>query len=254
MGERSRAFFDEANRLGGLVAKIRLASLAQVTSAEASSAEDDPKTLERLERAMTQIKGELKTTEAKPDASVGRVAQPRAGGDDGRVLRRHLQTYVDLMTQRSLFLGDVNTTIRRIDEAAATAIDVERVSIWFLDAARSKISCADLFERRGGKHSSGVELFAKDFSPYFRALESERTIAAHDAHHDPRTSCFSTSYLGPLGINSMLDVPIWVGQRMVGVICHEHVGPMRTWNSDEETFAYLMSNFVALALERGGKK
>jgi GAF domain-containing protein len=52
----------------------------------------------------------------------------------------------------------------------------------------------------------------------------------------------------------MLDVPIWVGQRMVGVICHEHVGPSRTWNSDEETFSYLMSNFVALALERGGKK
>jgi hypothetical protein len=247
-------FFDEANRIGGLVAKIRLASLAQVTSSEASSAEDDPRIIERLERAMVQVRNEVQIADPKADASVGRVAPARAGGDDGRVLRRHLQLFVDLMTQRSLFLGDVNTTIRRIDEAAATAIDVERVSVWFLDAARSKISCADLFERRGGKHSSGVELFAKDFAPYFRALESERTIAANDAHRDPRTSCFSASYLGPLGINSMLDVPIWVGQRMVGVICHEHVGPMRTWNSDEETFGYLMSNFVALALERGGKK
>ena len=120
MGERSRAYFDEANRLGGLVAKIRLASLAQVTSAEASSAEDDPKTIERLERAMAQIRGELKASEAKPDASIGRVVPSRAGVDDGRVLRRHLQTFVDLMTQRSLFLGDVNMTIRRIDEAAAT--------------------------------------------------------------------------------------------------------------------------------------
>src|SRR5262245_27455436 len=102
MGERSRNYFEEANRIGGLVAKIRLASLAQVTSAEASSAEDDPKTLERIERAMVQIKGELGNAEPKADAAIGRVAPPRAGGDDSRVLRRHLQIYVDMMTQRGL--------------------------------------------------------------------------------------------------------------------------------------------------------
>jgi GAF domain-containing protein len=45
-------------------------------------------------------------------------------------------------------------------------------------------------------------------------------------------------------------VPIWVGRVMVGVVCHEHVGPKRMWTKDEETFAYLMSNFVALAIER----
>jgi GAF domain-containing protein len=56
--------------------------------------------------------------------------------------------------------------------------------------------------------------------------------------------------LKPLGINSMLDVPIWVNRAMVGVVCHEHRGPKRTWNRDEETFAYLMSSFIALALER----
>jgi GAF domain-containing protein len=61
-------------------------------------------------------------------------------------------------------------------------------------------------------------------------------------------------YLQPLGISSMLDVPILHEQKMVGVICHEHVGPRRTWNSDEENFAYLMSNFVALALEKKGTR
>jgi hypothetical protein len=45
-------------------------------------------------------------------------------------------------------------------------------------------------------------------------------------------------------------VPFWLNKRMLGVICHEHVGPKRTWDSDEETFGYLMSNFIALAYER----
>ena len=39
--------------------------------------------------------------------------------------------------------------------------------------------------------------------------------------------------------------------KMLGVVCHEHVGGPRTWNADEEQFAYLISNFVGLAFERG---
>jgi GAF domain-containing protein len=159
-----------------------------------------------------------------------------------------------MMSQRSLFLGDAEATIRRVNEAASSTLDVQRVSVWYCDPEQTKIWCVDLFQRERARHSSGTELFAKDFGPYFRALRAERTIAAHDARVDPRTSCFSEIYLEPLGITSLLDVPIWLGRRMVGVVCHEHVGPKRFWTKDEETFAYLMSNFVALALERAGSE
>jgi hypothetical protein len=251
MGEKSQAFFDEASRLAGLLGKIRLASLAQITSTEASTGDDRPEVIARLEAAMVRLKTEFKAPPQPGEAAV-RIAAP--GGREARALRRHIQAYLDLMTQRALFLGNVEATVRRVNEAAATTLDVARVSVWWLAPDRSKIICADLFERDQATHASGTELFARDFSPYFEALQSERTIAAHDAHNDPRTSCFSASYLGPLGITSMLDVPIWVRRRMAGVICHEHVGPARTWDSDEETFAYLMANFVALALERGDGK
>lgn len=251
MGEKSQAFFDEASRLAGLLGKIRLASLARITSTEAATADDRPEVLARLEAAMVKLKGEFKAPPQPGEAAV-RVAAP--GGREARALRRHIQAYLDLMTQRALFLGNVEDTVRRVNEAAAATLDVARVSVWWLAPDRSKITCADLFERDRAIHQSGVELFASDFGPYFAALETERTIAAHDAHGDPRTSCFSKTYLGPLGITSMLDVPIWVRRRMAGVICHEHVGPKRTWDSDEETFAYLMANFVALALERGNDR
>jgi hypothetical protein len=254
MGERSQAFFEAANRLGGLLAKVRLASLAQITSTEASTMEDRPEVIARLEAAIGKLSVEFKEQTAAARSAAPPVAVAASGGREARMLRRHIQSYLDLMTQRALFLGDVTETIRRVDEAAAGMLDVARVSVWWLSSDRSKITCADLFERAGAKHSSGTELFAKDFAPYFAALETQRTIAAHDAHVDPRTSCFSKSYLGPLGISSMLDVPIWANKRMAGVICHEHIGVKRSWDSDEETFAYLMANFVALALERPAAK
>lgn len=249
MGDQGRKYFEQANQIGGLLGRMRLASIAQVTSTEASTAEDAPELITRLERALQELKRETELPDPRRSDSA-RGAPMRPGADDVRLLRRHLATLVELTTQRGLFLTDLGSTLRRIDEAASFALEVARVSIWFLDSARTKITCADLFVRGTREHASGVELLARDFGPYFEALVTERTIAAHDAHKDPRTACFSESYLGPLGITSMLDVPFWLEGKMVGVVCHEHVGPPRTWNSDEETFAYLMSNLVVLALER----
>lgn len=248
MGKRLQACFEEADRLGGLVARMRLASMSQVSATETNSPEDKPELVERVEKCLLVLRREF-APGAKSSTS-GEIAAAPAGEDQVRLLRRHLNAYLDLMTLRALFLGDLQATIRQVNKSASQALNVQRVSVWFVDAAVSKLTCADLFDRSTGQHSGGLELLSKDFPPYFRALKVARTIAAHDSHQDPRTSCFSASYLKPLGINSMLDVPVMVNKSMVGVICHEHVGPKRTWNSDEETFAYLMSNFVSLALER----
>ncbi|HVY25087.1 MAG TPA: GAF domain-containing protein [Polyangiaceae bacterium] len=265
MGARAQSCFDEANRLGGLVAKLRLASIAQVTSTEATARQDTPELTAKLEAALVTVRAEFKVAKAGPAPSQSQeIGVWAAVAKENEGLRRHLGTVADLFSQRSLFLGDVNATVRRMTEAAVFALSVERVSVWFLDDARSKIVCADLFERGKATHSSGVELFAKDFAPYFDALAKERTIAADDANQDPRTKCFSASYLMPLNIGAMLDVPVWTARRkgagigaghgdrrMVGVICCEHVGGTRDWSRDDETFVYVLSTLIAMTLEQG---
>lgn len=248
MGKDAFRYFERAATQLGVPGKVRLASLARITSNEALTSPDSPALTKRVGDAFARLLAENERRAAS--SSVEAEALKPTARNEGAVLRRHLATFVELMAQRSALIGDLDATMRRITESASSTLDVERVSLWFLDDGHTKISCRDLFVRATREHTSGTELFAKDFPPYFHALETERTIAAHDAHTDPRTSCFSSVYLQPLKINSMLDVPIWVQGKMVGVVCHEHVGPKRTWDSDEETFAYLMSSFVALALER----
>lgn len=262
MGKHAVRIFDEAERLGGLRAKIALAVESRVSSTEATGTPDTPDLIQRLQSALIRVRQSETKSSSTPPAAGPRAEQlmatpapPRIDATSPRTnsaedaLRRHQRTFLDLMTQRSLLLGNVDTTIRRITEGAAAAIDVERVSVWRVDASVTKITCADLYERTKQSHSGGTELRAADFQPYFTAMSLQRTIAAHDAHIDPRTACFSEVYLRPLGIGAMLDVPIWVGDAMVGVICHEHVGLSRTWTADEETFAYLMGSFVSLAME-----
>jgi signal transduction histidine kinase len=136
-----------------------------------------------------------------------------------------------------------------LTEAAAETLEVERASVWLRDEGMTRIVCLDLFERSLRKHSDGQELAAAEYPSYFEALAEQRAIAADDALNDSRTREFTPSYLVPIGITSMLDAPIWVEGRMIGVICHEHVGSARHWTLEEQQFSASIADYASLAIE-----
>lgn len=169
-------------------------------------------------------------------------------------LRAGHVTLMHLARSESLGRGDVEATLRELAAAATAFLGVARSSVWLYDADQTAIQCMELFVSAAGTHERGVELFAKDFPAYFAALKTERAIDAHDAHTDPRTREFSEPYLAPLGIVAMLDAPIRVGGRMIGVTCNEHIGAPRRWTADEVQFASSLADLVALALESGRRR
>jgi signal transduction histidine kinase/CheY-like chemotaxis protein len=111
------------------------------------------------------------------------------------------------------------------------------------------LRCHDLYQRHGDVHTAGGEFQGSDYPGYFRALAGERVIAARDARTDPRTGELAEAYLVQLGITSMMDVPIQLEGRTVGVLCHEHAGPPRRWTIEEQTFAASLADHISLALE-----
>jgi signal transduction histidine kinase len=169
-------------------------------------------------------------------------------GADSRALYRS-KAVAALARFQALGEVDLESFLKHAVRTAADVLEVERSSIWLYTEDRQKIRCVQLFEVSRGQHSSGIELSERDFPSYFAALRSERSIAAHDAMHDPRTAEFSESYLKPLGITSMLDAPVRVGGRMVGVICNEHIGKARNWTVEEDSLAGSLSDLVSLAIE-----
>ncbi|NDP47036.1 MAG: PAS domain-containing protein [Sulfuriferula multivorans] len=149
---------------------------------------------------------------------------------------------------------DLLGTIRRITEISAKTLGVARASIWRHNQDRTALRCMDLYEEVTGCHTAGMELSAKDFPAYFRALAAQDPIVAEDAQRDARTDQFSESHFQPFGITSLLDIPIHLGGTEAGVLCHEHVGPMRQWTADEESFAVAVANQTSLALEWSERK
>ena len=144
--------------------------------------------------------------------------------------------------------GHIGETLRQVTEASAAVLGVERVSVWFYEDAPERIVCQDLFQLTPGRHSGAGSLSGVDFPEYFRALRTSRVLAADDARTDPRTREFRAIYLEPQGITSMMDVPVWLGGQVVGIVCHEHVGRKRRWTADEEEFASSVADVVAVGL------
>jgi signal transduction histidine kinase len=142
----------------------------------------------------------------------------------------------------------------RTTELAAETLAVERVGVWLYVDERRAIRCFHLFERSKGQHSEGAILRAADFPIYFRALEEHREVAAADARGDALTRELGAAYLEPLGIGSMLDAPILRDGGVVGVVCHEHVGPPRSWTPGDRTFAASVADQVARAFEEAARR
>lgn len=170
------------------------------------------------------------------------------------LLRRIQAGLSEVAKSPQVYGGNLQEAFQTVTRVAAECLHAARVSIWFFTADRSAIQCGNLYQLTTREHSQGLELSAAAYPRYFQELDTERIVSADDAQADPRTAEFTEGYLAPLGITSMLDVPILSEGRMIGVICHEHIGAMRRWTREEQHFAASIANAVALAIEAADRR
>jgi PAS domain S-box-containing protein len=152
--------------------------------------------------------------------------------------------------------SDFDKAVRTITTLAASTLEVARVSYWSLQDNDSALVCEILhvnWSNSFDEKFKGTRLSAKDAPAYFSALEAKRPIVASNVLTHPATSGLIESYLKPLGISSMLDVPVWVSGEVVGVICHEHIGPAREWSAEEIDFASSLAAMTSLAIEESNR-
>lgn len=215
--------------------------------------EEEASLVDRLRR---RAKGDDKALSDAGDVEklVRELASMRNNVDLNDGLRRHQAALMALTRSEAIGSGSLVDALGEITEVAAKILGVQRSSVWRYNDDESKIVCMDLYVEGQSEHAAGIELSKVDFPRYFEALRTERAIVAVDAHTDPNTSEFSEVYLTPLGVGAMLDAPVRVGGRMVGLICNEYVGGSRVWSTTEIHFASALADFTALAFESSQRR
>jgi PAS domain S-box-containing protein len=161
---------------------------------------------------------------------------------------------VDLTKSEVFQSEDLTRIVEHLTETAAGLLGIERVSFWRFTPDQAAIRCVTLYERGTGRHTAGMELEAGAYPAYFQALRTSQAIQADTALADPRTRELAPGYLRPLNITALLDVPIVVQGRLVGILCHEQVGPAQPWTPEDCLFSIALANLIALAIAQGERK
>lgn len=142
-----------------------------------------------------------------------------------------------------------NKAVDQLLRTCAEALQVGRVGLWLFDPGMAGIVCSVLFEVEKGTSSPGLRISA-DLAPlYFESLSKSLVLAADNAQLDSRTSELAETYLRPLGIGAMLDVPVRLFGEMVGILCHEHIGEKRRWAAVERVFAAAVGAVCSQTME-----
>ena len=170
-----------------------------------------------------------------------------------KVSKKHSQ-YVKKLNEtlisqshNSLFYeGNTSEGAKVLTKEVTESINADRCSIWLYNKDKTAIICEQLFIKSEDTWYQNITLNKKDFQPYFLALLINPIIIANDAETHNATSCFTEGYLKPLGVKSMLDVPITYKGETIGVICIESL-TLREWDKVEVDFAQLLSSLYTFS-------
>jgi PAS domain S-box-containing protein len=156
---------------------------------------------------------------------------------------------------QSFYEGKVREGAMALTKEVSFGISCDRCSIWLYNSNKTSIICQQLYIKKDDNWYTGFELSRIDYESYFNHLQVDPVIVANDAENHPATSCFKDSYLIPLGIKSMLDVPIMFDGKIIGVICIENL-TKRNWNVAEINFAQMLSTLYSFAhsIKEGNKQ
>jgi PAS domain S-box-containing protein len=164
-------------------------------------------------------------------------------------ISQHQLMLTALSQKQDLYQGNLKAFFQAITKAAAQNLDIERASIWLYGETRSFIECLDLYEESKNHHSQGYELLAVDYPDYFNSLNEDQLIIIDNIAVDYRTQSLLDSYFNPLGIVSIMDIPLRIRGQVVGVLCLETVEETNRWTIEDQNFAGALANLVILALE-----
>lgn len=158
--------------------------------------------------------------------------------------RRQNKVLVELARSNVIEYRNFKEFVKKFTTVAAENLETERVSVWLYSEDRTQLRCMDWYEASTQQHLTEIAISSATSSADFQLLNSE--VATGD--HPPSASMSAQWEVWKQGSGS-LRIPIWLGDRIGGIVCFERSFEKNSWDEDEEYFAKNLVNFVAIAVE-----
>ncbi len=127
-------------------------------------------------------------------------------------------------------------------------MSIQRVGIWMYTVNRDSIF-EEMTHIQNGQLTKGQILARKNFPIYFSFIDQQRVVASNNTHKDHEVSEFLDIYMKPLGIQALLDAPIFSDGEMIGILCCEDTAKSREWDIHDKNFAATSADFIGRLIE-----
>jgi two-component sensor histidine kinase len=164
-------------------------------------------------------------------------------------VKRQLENESALLRSAHIRNGNLQEALHEIAVVSARTMGVKRLNIWEIDKEFSSIKSLVNYDENQGGFIENQTLYRYQLPDYFTLMQTEEVIVTHDALNSPKTAEIRENYIIPNRILSMLDTPIRIEGKMVGVICFEDTLQKRAWNVSEQNFAVSVAQIIAQTLE-----
>lgn len=155
----------------------------------------------------------------------------------------YIKSIVELSQSKEVIEGEFDLAVEKVCKLIDYMMKIAQVSYWTYEEEDNTITCRYSFP---GKGQSNIVHDLDNFPRYAAKLKTKTVIAARNAQLDPNTSEFGTTYLSKQNIKAMLDTPLIINGKLVGIICCEDVKE-RGWNAEDILFVSAACDILTIA-------
>ena len=148
----------------------------------------------------------------------------------------------------------LNDVFDKITQVSASALNVSRVSIWLYNKSKTNLECLNIYSKEDDSSSSEIVIEHKNYPQYFKEIDSGKTISIENLENNYFTKEYLENYLNYFNIKSLLDIPIIVEGKVVGVLCNEQIDTTKKWTKTEIDFSKAIAGSISISMQMEHKK
>ncbi|MEK8179760.1 PAS domain S-box protein [Flavobacterium buctense] len=162
-------------------------------------------------------------------------------------VRVHNETLKILTSQSYSNKDTFSGILKNILKVAATNCTIERVGYW--SYIPEGLKCESIYYLKGDRFEKNFFLGREAYPIYFENIETGLQIVASNVYNNSITQELCYDYIPKNDIMSLLDTPIFINGKIIGILCFEKTDASFEWDNEDINFARSIADLIAIAIE-----
>lgn len=145
---------------------------------------------------------------------------------------------------------DIDSLMLEFGRRLVKSLKIERINVWLFNQKNDALISIGEYDDRNNSFNKDSVLKKKRFPDYFEALRKDKILLIPNVYTNSLTKEFTEVYSKPHDIISLMDIPLRMSGKLIGVMCFEKTGNIeRHFNHEECAFALSVSTVLASNME-----